>query len=132
LDSKEKYSDKEIEDKIFVGTSTSRVSENLFIGKSTAKRELLVLEALGLIICRREPTTNPDKFYEYWHIKPSKDIIQGLLHSSHCYYIYPKIQKNIVEDNNSSPYPISLDDFKGPEKEIEQRKNQKDPDQEFV
>lgn len=59
--------------------STSKISEALGIGKSTAKRECLVLEALKLIDCRREPTPIPEKFLEFWKYNPSMKIIDSIL-----------------------------------------------------
>ena len=49
--------------------STSQLSELLSIGKSTAKRECCLLENLGIIKCRRQETSFPDRFYEYWTFK---------------------------------------------------------------
>ena len=46
--------------------STSQLSELLRIGKSTTKRECAVLENMGLIKCRRQETSHPNLFYEYW------------------------------------------------------------------
>lgn len=79
--------------------STSQLSEILKIGKSTAKRECLVMENIGLVYCRRVETSFIDKFYEYWKInmnkvesfinlKPSKNIIErGQGGSIYSYYI---------------------------------------------
>ena len=49
--------------------STSQLSELLQMGKSTVKRECCVLENLSIIKCRRQETSFPDRFYEYWTFK---------------------------------------------------------------
>jgi DNA-binding transcriptional ArsR family regulator len=57
--------------------STSELAEKLKMGKSTIKRECSVLEALGLIVCRRELINSQysDKTYDYWKYIPSKLIV---------------------------------------------------------
>ena len=64
--------------------STSQLAEIMQLGKSTIKRECSVLEHLGFITCRREPTTYPDRFYEYW--KPSKLIIDTICNNKSNIY----------------------------------------------
>lgn len=66
--------------------STSELSEKVGVGKSTIKRECSVLENVKLISCRRQETTYPDKFYEYWKINknhkllnPSKHIVLTMM-----------------------------------------------------
>ena len=59
--------------------STSGFSELLKIGKATAKRELSVLHNMGLVSCRKEETTYPDRFYEYWKINESHPFIKNYL-----------------------------------------------------
>jgi len=52
--------------------STSQLSDKLMIGKSTAKRECLCMENMGILTCRRIETSYPDKFYDYWKINMDK------------------------------------------------------------
>lgn len=67
--------------------STTQVAEGLYVGKGTARRDLAVLESLKLISCRRQQmSTYTDRFYEYWTLKPSGNII-------HLYNIPLKIKK---------------------------------------
>lgn len=51
-----------------IDLSTSKIAENLKIGKSTAKRELSVFWSLGIVNCRKEETNYPDKFIDYWKL----------------------------------------------------------------
>lgn len=46
--------------------STSQISEIIKIGKATTKRECAVLENMNIFKCRRQPTSYPDRSYEYW------------------------------------------------------------------
>ena len=55
--------------------STSKIAEKLQIGKGTAQRELSILWNMGLVKCRKEPTTFPDRFYDYWQIDHSHPFI---------------------------------------------------------
>ena len=59
--------------------STSQISELLFIGKSTAQRELNVLWNLGLVSLRKQETNFPDKFYEYWKINQENKFNREML-----------------------------------------------------
>lgn len=57
--------------------STSQISQMLKIGKATAKRECLVMENIGVFNCRRQETSYPDRFYEYWSFnRKKKHLIQ--------------------------------------------------------
>jgi hypothetical protein len=58
--------------------STSAIAEALYIGKSSTKRECAVLEALGLITCRREPTNHPERTYDYWKINLNNPFVSSL------------------------------------------------------
>ena len=59
--------------------STSQVAERLHIGKSTAQRELSVMWNMNLVECRKQETSYPDKFYDYWKINQKHEFIQKLL-----------------------------------------------------
>lgn len=61
--------------------STSQIAENLKIGKSTAKRECAVMENIGIVSCRRQETTYPDRFYEFWRINKEHPFIKEILKS---------------------------------------------------
>ena len=56
--------------------STSAIAEKLKIGKSTAKRELGVFWNLGIINCRKEPTSFPDKFIDHWEVNKGHKFIR--------------------------------------------------------
>jgi len=55
--------------------STSKIAELLHIGKSTSQREMHILWNMGLAKCRKEPTTYPDRFYDYWSINKENPFI---------------------------------------------------------
>lgn len=59
--------------------STSQISDELHIGKSTAQRELAVMWNMNLVNCRKRETAYPDKFYDYWTINKEHEFIQELL-----------------------------------------------------
>lgn len=59
--------------------STSKVSEILRIGKSTAQRELNVMHNLGFVIKRQQETNIPDKHYDYWKIDEKHEFVQKLI-----------------------------------------------------
>lgn len=93
--------------------STSQLAERFNIGKGTAKRECAVLEALKLFKCRRQETSRPDYFYEYWSINSTNDFVKSL---------HESVRKNIVRSTmistsnihihkDSIPYHISPDGF---------------------
>ena len=48
--------------------TTSKIAEMLKMGKGTAKRELYIFWNMGLVNLRKEPTTYPDKYIDYWII----------------------------------------------------------------
>ena len=80
--------------------------EKLFIGKGTARRDLSVLEALGLVECRREPMSNySDRFYEYWKLKTVRTnntpIYNIPLKLINLYNVY--IHSNISPDGLKTP-----------------------------
>jgi DNA-binding transcriptional ArsR family regulator len=56
--------------------STSKIAEALKIGKSTTKRELSVFWNLGIVCCRKESTTYPDKFIDYWKINKESPFVK--------------------------------------------------------
>jgi hypothetical protein len=58
--------------------TTSKVAELNSIGKSTAKRELNVFWSLGIVNCRKEATTFPDKFIDYWIINREHPFVKSL------------------------------------------------------
>lgn len=85
--------------------STSQLSEFLKIGKSTAKRECSVLENIGLLRCRRQETSYPDKFYEYWKINPEP--------SNNIIYIINNVDfENLINRDIVYSSIISLDENK--------------------
>ncbi len=49
--------------------STTKIAHRIKIGKSTVMRECSVLQNVGIIDCRNEPTTYPDKYYYFWKAK---------------------------------------------------------------
>ena len=59
--------------------STTQIADKLHIGKSTAQRELAVMWNMNLVNCRREPTSYPDRFYDYWQVNQKHEFIQKLL-----------------------------------------------------
>jgi hypothetical protein len=59
--------------------STSQIAQILHIGKSTSQRELAVMWNMGLVKCRKEETSYPDKFYDYWKINIEHPFIKKLL-----------------------------------------------------
>ncbi|MEM4260848.1 MAG: hypothetical protein QXG00_06430 [Candidatus Woesearchaeota archaeon] len=59
--------------------STSQIADTLKIGKSTAFRELNILWNLKLVDCRKQETSYPDKFYEYWKINLEHPFVKELL-----------------------------------------------------
>jgi hypothetical protein len=54
--------------------STSKIAEELKIGKATAKRELSVLWNVGLVGCRKAETNYPDRFYDYWKLNENHNF----------------------------------------------------------
>jgi len=62
--------------------STSGISEVLKVGKSTVKRECSVMENLGILNCRKQETTYPDKFYEFWKINKENKFVKTLKEST--------------------------------------------------
>ena len=88
--------------------STSQLSEVMMIGKSTAKRECLVMENMGMVKCRRQETSYPDKFYEFWQINMKKIETFLKLKQTVHEYIRDKREK---KHNNIYMYYISLDGF---------------------
>lgn len=58
--------------------STSQISERLKIGKGTAQRELQIMWNMGFISLRRQETSFPDRFYDYWRINNNNNFIQKL------------------------------------------------------
>jgi len=59
--------------------STSKIAELNKIGKSTTKRELSVFWSLGIVLCRKEETTFPDKFIDYWRLNKEHPFVKKLL-----------------------------------------------------
>jgi len=60
--------------------STSQIAEKLHIGKSTAQRELAIMWNLKLVKCKKQETSYPDKFYDYWKINQKHPFITKLLY----------------------------------------------------
>jgi predicted transcriptional regulator len=58
--------------------STSKIAEMIKIGKSTAQRELGILWSMGLVKLRREATSYPDRFYDYWSINLRNKFVMKL------------------------------------------------------
>jgi len=58
--------------------STSKIAEKLHIGKGTAQRELSIMWNMGIVKCRKEPTSFPDKFYDYWIMNKQHIFIKQL------------------------------------------------------
>jgi len=56
--------------------STTKVSEALKIGKKTAYRELNIFHNLNIVILRKEQTTIPDKYIDFWKINLNKVFVQ--------------------------------------------------------
>ena len=59
--------------------STSAIAEALRKGKSTMQRELAILWNMRLVHCRKEETTYPDRFYDYWTINRDDEFVQSLI-----------------------------------------------------
>jgi len=108
--------------------STSAIAEKLNVGKATIKRECGVFENMGIVDCRRQETTYPDRFYEFWRIdnknpfvisykeltkweKPSKEIIQPYISIKKIKSKDDILGSNISLDglpNKSEPLDTSL------------------------
>jgi len=58
--------------------TTSKIAEMNSIGKSTTKRELSVFWSLGIINCRKESTSFPDKFIDYWSVNKEHSFIKAV------------------------------------------------------
>jgi len=58
--------------------STSNLADRIKIGKSTSQRELNTLWNMGLVKCRKEPTTFPDRTYDYWQLNRDHHFIKKL------------------------------------------------------
>lgn len=71
--------------------STSSLAELLSIGKSTAKRECLVMENIGILRCRRVETSFPDRFYEYWSLNTNNKTVHEYI------TIYEQYKSNIYD-----------------------------------
>jgi len=67
--------------------STSKVAERLKIGKGTAQRQLNVLWNMNFIECRKDPTTYPDKTYDYWKLNKGDKNLNKLLETVRAYNI---------------------------------------------
>ena len=61
--------------------STTQLSELLYIGRSTVKRECSVMWNVGLVHCRKENINsfNPDRTYDYWKINENHEFIKSIL-----------------------------------------------------
>ena len=59
--------------------STTKISEHLHIGKSTAQRELSVMWNMNIVDCRKQETSYPDKFYDFWKINQTHEFIKKLI-----------------------------------------------------
>lgn len=81
--------------------STSQLADFLRVGKSTIKRECLTMENIGLVKCRRQETSYPDRFYEYWKINKGSKLINLLIPSKDI--IYNNVKYSIYN------YTISMD-----------------------
>lgn len=58
--------------------TTSQISREIHIGKSTSKRELSVLWNMKIVNKRDESTNYPDKFIEYWKLDLNHKFIKSL------------------------------------------------------
>jgi len=58
--------------------STSKIAEDLKIGKSSAKRALSVLWNIDIVTCKRVETNYPDKFYDYWKINRHHKFVKSI------------------------------------------------------
>jgi len=67
--------------------STSKIADNLRIGKSTAQRELNILWNLNFITCRKEPTSYPDRTYDYWKVNIKNKNLEDLIRTVRDYNI---------------------------------------------
>lgn len=57
--------------------TTSKIADDLKIGKKTAQRELQIFWNMGLVKVRREPTNYPGKTYDYWKIERKNSFVQA-------------------------------------------------------
>ena len=56
--------------------STSKIAENLRMGKGTIQRDLQILWNMEIVKCRKAETTYPDKFYDYWEVNKEHEFIR--------------------------------------------------------
>ena len=56
--------------------TTSKIAENLKIGKSTAQRGLQVFWNLGIVNCDKVETNYPDKFIDYWELNKKNSFVK--------------------------------------------------------
>lgn len=87
--------------------STSKIAEDLEMGKKTIFRECNILQSIGLVKCKWEETNYPDKFYYYWKIvkdkaktfNPSPYVVHNDKNNKGIYSIISGdgLQRNLVE-----------------------------------
>jgi len=56
--------------------STSKIAENLRMGKGTVQRDLQIMWNMDIVKCRKAETSYPDKFYDYWVVNKEHEFIK--------------------------------------------------------
>jgi len=57
--------------------STSKIAEYIKMGKGTVQRDLQILWNMGLVNCRKQETSFPDRFYDFWLVNKDHTFIKG-------------------------------------------------------